>query len=745
MKVTLCVFLVAILGTAAPVHAQLEASHWYFGQQAGLHFGAASPTVLNDGLTATIEGTATVSDAWGNLLFYTDGRTVWNSHHSVMPDGLGLNGGASAAQAALIVHQPDSAHRYYVFTASHMASSPGLSYSIVDMQADGGLGDIVVKNMPLQFPVGEKITAYKHDNNRDIWIISHGWDNNEFQARLLTPAGLGAPVVSTVGSVHGGLVDNAIGFMKCSPDGKWLAAAVYKASVVELFRFDRSTGIVSAPLPLPQADWAYGLEFSPDSRKLYVSTQVTVPQVVQYDLTTDDSATIASSKLTVATTSVPQPGGLALAPNGKIYLAAWNGYCSVIANPNALGTACLYADNAVSLGAGLAKLSVPNFPPYLFAPNYLEHAGICSGDTTWLSVYDQYEVDSVHWWPGDGSGPLSAAGGTLGYIYPAPGTYAVEAIVYAPGPPDTLSADVTILDRPVLALPGDTILCPLPGGFWLVPGISGASSVVWHDGSTDTVYHVTAPGTVWVQAANACAVVRDSTDVSLSTLDVDLGDDRILCPQSSLELDPGLAGSDVLWNTGATSPTLLVTAPGLYAVTASEPGSACTGTDSVMVIASTLATVLPSVVVLSGGAAVLDAGNPTASHYWSTGESTQIITVTLPGTYEVTQVDAGGCLLVSTVVVTAPAGFDAVITGDIQLHPVPSEGPVQVQWTGSELLDGLLTVTASDGRRVWMERIRWSNGDGMVLQLGHLPAGAYWLRIEGQQGTGQKPFLLSGR
>lgn len=745
MKALPRALLVAILGLAATAaSAQREATHWYFGQQAGLHFGSATPLALTDGLTNTIEGTAAVSDAWGNLLFYTDGRTVWNRHHLVMPNGTGLSGGASSAQSALIVRQPDSLHRFYVFTASHMASTPGLCYSVVDLDADGGLGDVVQHNVPLQFPAAEKITAYKHANHRDVWIVSHGWGNDEFQARLLSPSGLGAPVTSAVGSVHGGITDNAIGYMTMSPDGQWLAAAVYKASVVELFRFDRATGQLSDPIVLPQDDWTYGLAFSPNGSKLYVSTQVTLPQVVQYDLSDGDAAAIASSKYVVADVSIPQPGALALAPNGKIYLAMWGGYCSVIADPDQPGAACLYASNAVPLAGGIAKLSMPNFPPYLFARNRLLQDGHCAGDTVRLAVEDDYLIDSVRWWLGDGSGPVTAPGAFLDHVYPAAGTYAVTALAFGEGPPDTLALDASVVPPPGVALPADTSVCPAGGGIWLAPTLTDADAVLWHDGSTAPTWLATVPGPVWVEASNACGTARDSVDVALDVLDVDLGGDRVLCPQGSVLLDPGLPDLALTWSTGSTDPVLTVTAPGGYAVTAYDPFTGCSGADSVTVMASTLEPVLPATATLDGGTVTLDAGNPGGVYAWSTGATTRVITVSEPGTYTVTVTDAGGCTITMSVsVLPGATGLEAVAGGGLSLAPVPSHGPVRITWTGTSPVDGWLTVVGADGRRVHHERVRWAPGQGTVLRLGHLPAGAYFAELRGEGGAWRRAFALT--
>ena len=82
-QILLCVCCI-FLGTS---HAQNESSNWYFGSNSGLTFNTSPPSALQDSQMSTGEGCASVSDFAGELLFYTDGRTIWNRNHSVMLNG----------------------------------------------------------------------------------------------------------------------------------------------------------------------------------------------------------------------------------------------------------------------------------------------------------------------------------------------------------------------------------------------------------------------------------------------------------------------------------------------------------------------------------------------------------------------------------------------------------------------------------------------------------------------------------
>lgn len=118
--------------------AQNEANIWYFGNKAGMDFNNGSPVALTDGQMNTNEGCATISNAAGQLLFYTDGTTVWDRNHQPMPNGTGLLGDFSSTQSAIIIPKPNSSTIYYVFTCTDYANTNGIKYSEVDMSLNGG-------------------------------------------------------------------------------------------------------------------------------------------------------------------------------------------------------------------------------------------------------------------------------------------------------------------------------------------------------------------------------------------------------------------------------------------------------------------------------------------------------------------------------------------------------------------------------------------------------------------------------
>ncbi|PBQ33413.1 hypothetical protein CNR22_17045 [Sphingobacteriaceae bacterium] len=343
--------------------SQFEAQKWYFGYNAGLNFATSPPTVLNNGAMRTDEGSASISDATGNLLFYTDGITVYNQAHAIMANGTGLMGNGSSTQSSIIVKKPGSQTTYYVFTLEQTAGVNGFRYSEVDLTLAAGMGSVTVKNYSLYTPSCEKMTAIAHCNGSDIWVVTHEWNSANFKSYLVTAAGVSlTPIVSASGAAVNGANGRTIGQMKVSPNGKKLGLTIYDGSAgpVEMHDFDALTGMVSNGFMLHSATSNYGCEFSPDGTKFY-SGRVTVPELFQWDLCAGSNTAIIASRVTMTTTN-DYTGSFQLATDGKIYIARmFVPFLSLISSPNNAGASCNFTNTGLSLGQDTSTLGLPNF------------------------------------------------------------------------------------------------------------------------------------------------------------------------------------------------------------------------------------------------------------------------------------------------------------------------------------------------------------------------------------------------
>lgn len=453
-----------------------EANIWVFGRRAGLNFNfpdGPQPYLEVSDNFITQEGCASIANINGNLMFYTDGQSVWNKNHETMENGTGLNGDFSSTQSGIIVPKPNDPNIYYVFTVPYQGDPVGLNYSVIDISLNGGLGKVVQKNIQLEkgTPVTEKVTAMKHANNEDIWVVTHKWEtykviggdtaffpSDTLLAYLVTENGVQTPpVISKAGSKVGGNSLNTVGYLKGSPSGDRLAMGVFHSDYYQLFDFDPYTGAVSNPITFTGFKRAYGIEFSPNSRYLYLSEEddfdVLKMHIYQYDLLAGDSNAIKNSGLYIGFTTNNYfigRGALQVGPDQKIYIARANlPYLAVINNPNLRGAACEFDPEGIWLGATSYRTSLYGLPTFIqtyFAPPTFDYDHICNGDSTefWITS-DITGYISILWSFGDGgtSNELNPK-----HQYPDAGNYVVTLEVTYQSTERTAEEVITILTKP---------------------------------------------------------------------------------------------------------------------------------------------------------------------------------------------------------------------------------------------------------------------------------------------------------
>lgn len=339
-----------------------KAFHWYFGDQAGLDFSNGHPTAVTNGAMSSFEGTASISDVNANLLFYTNGGSmpyaggVWNRNHQLMPNGnMATSGGCNSSfQSSLILNQPRSNDIFYLFTTDCIEnnSAGGLRYSVIDMNLDGGLGDVVVKGVQLTGPTDESLTAVQHADGSDWWVITHKIHTDSFYVYHLSPQGIVGVVKSKVGNV----TPDYAGALKVSTNGEKLVYAGLNWTT--LFDFDVMTGEISNPVDLNTT--GYSAAFSPNCQYLYVGDGIG-KHIYQFNMLKSD---IAGSKKLIGTTTSLGIGSVELGPDGRIYVARFTSaaYLGVIMDPNSDDTDCNYVDDGIFLDGKTSKGGLPNFP-----------------------------------------------------------------------------------------------------------------------------------------------------------------------------------------------------------------------------------------------------------------------------------------------------------------------------------------------------------------------------------------------
>ena len=385
MKKTTALLLLLFAFTAS---AQKETTNWNFGNYACLKFTGNNISTQNISSLSSEEACATMSDTNGNLLFYTNGATVWNKNLFVTPNGNNLTGTSTTSQM-LIIPNPNNQNLYYIFYADGFGGPKGLRYSEFDITLDNGLGDIITstKNTLLYVNASEKLAAIKHCSGKSIWLLSMDFSTNQFVAHLITKSGILPPKKSPSGLIDGWCCNN----LKFSPNGNLLAYTeslpTGGSSDALLYSFDTRSGftnfITNLPIDSIEGEFQYGLSFSPNSELLYISslryrnTSGNKCEVYQYNLT---STNIASSKKTIFSKLSVQNGNqvyfgsIQNAPNGKMYIAKMSSYgnasdtLAAINNPDSAGAKCNFEYNALYLNGRSSMLGLPNFMESYFNP-----------------------------------------------------------------------------------------------------------------------------------------------------------------------------------------------------------------------------------------------------------------------------------------------------------------------------------------------------------------------------------------
>ncbi len=380
--------------------AQNRGNIWCFGDSAGIDFNNMNNPVPISTALRSRGSCASIADTSGNLLFYANDRSgfpgdystlVYNSLNNVMPHGDSIIGEAWYNEI-IIIPWPDNDSLFYLLSISSALGPGGLYYAIIDIKADAGKGDVISKNNQLiPLAMTDCLNAVKHGNGRDWWIIARRYDgtnattNNQFFSYLISPTGITNYQIQNVGS----MLNTALAQLKFNREGNKMAFSSIKGTL-ELFDFDRCTGIISNPEAIflevsgSQAPFRFSCEFSPNSEYLYVCNNPDSSFIYQYDL---NASNIALSETLIW--SIPEAiqkysgGHLKIAPDSKIYFSSvyynginfpypyqdsvynmYNMNLGVIHSPDSFGLACDFQPYSFHLGGKRTYWGLPNNPDY---------------------------------------------------------------------------------------------------------------------------------------------------------------------------------------------------------------------------------------------------------------------------------------------------------------------------------------------------------------------------------------------
>lgn len=633
------------------VFSQKEQSIWYVGKNAGIDFTKDEATAITGGVMNAPGGGATMSDAFGNLLLYTDGVTVWNKHHQVMTNGTGLKGNPNTSQTVIIVPRPLHRYRYYIFTTdARKDNAPNaLRYSEVDMSLQGGLGAVISKNNLLLEDVSEKITAIFHENNQDFWLLTHTWNTNEFYAYQITNHGIIAPpVISKAGSVYTGSLTTGRGSFRADNwyQNSRLIVTLPDLHIFDKFELESKTGKIYLHEDLSSIyEKAAFAEISFIGNRLY-TTSVSGKELYEFDINGTNATGILNSSRLLATGN--NLGDLRMGPNGLIYVAstATHTVSSIYYTPYAhydtpygYDFPATFLADAIVFSSGVNKIGLPNtFARYVYPPE-IHYSSVCYDDSITFTPRFPNSIDSVHWNfddPASGSENFSNAIRPVHKFKSNKRPFIVQARIFARGHEEVLE-QYMYFDG-IFSLGNDTTVCFNAGETVLLnPEVSNVHSYQWQDGSTIPIYEVTRPGTYWLEVISdfGNCPVRDSITVNTHPKPlVNLGNDTTICTGKTLLLQAKNAGSSYLWQDGSSDSSFVVSQPGWYRVTVTNTFG-CTASDSLRVYYLTPPTIDLGIdtIICEETELLLDAFLPGVTYRWYDGSTDATFNVTKAGIY----------------------------------------------------------------------------------------------------------------
>ena len=257
-------------------------------------------------------------------------------------------------------------------------------------------------------------------------------------------------------------------------------------------------------------------------------------------------------------------------------------------------------------------------------------AKLCEGDTvTYTAVPSGSSSYQYSWSNGSHSNAIGISTDT---------TYTVT-VTDNLGCQVTASKQLTMYPAAMASISGSAVLC---NNSSTTLTANGGTTYLWSTGSSQRTITVSQPGTyvTTVTTVYGCSA-SDSVVVTPFANPSILGE-AAFCSGGYTTLT-ATGGDSYQWSTGATSATINVNTAGNYSVTASTENG-CSGSTSVNVVENQ-----PAIVTITGNSVICNETGTTltatsgASYLWSSGETTQSISVNTPGNYSVTVTNNNGC------------------------------------------------------------------------------------------------------
>jgi gliding motility-associated-like protein len=517
--------------------AQFEGINWYLRDSIGIRFKDNSIQNINFHRSKNNlwSGSAVASDEDGQLIFYTDGESVFNKNHEVMENGDSLvEKQIGVLQSSIILRQPQT-HLYYVFSmenAGYYGDTAQIFYAIVNPYDNNGLGRVIQKRTKILNGSCNAITAIKKSSSDDYIIAIPQFNSKLIYFYNLNNIGFRYLKAIEVGEMERGTTC-AIKFSYC---GTYLALAQQSYQYnniiqprVYIMDFDIENIHIKRTRFIDDFS-TYSIEFSTNEKFIYVMGQdfynynkpISPGDSISpgiYQVVVDS---INNKKLNSRYSShlyhIAQVGAYSmhLTPKNEIFLNLVKDGMILIKNINYASPRCTVENNILDLSDRF-NYNIPNYALDQIFGERLSPLDtlLCSSNSINFNLKSTY-VDSVLWDFGDGINSIQSKG-IKNHTYSDTGNFDMNVKVYRGCKEILLSSSVSVNLPPenrqekIFTCASDNVKIDL--------NISDIDSLIWNDDVEGQFFFIRDTTLFFQLHRNGCKII-DSVQIFFTNCDI---------------------------------------------------------------------------------------------------------------------------------------------------------------------------------------------------------------------------------
>lgn len=381
------------------LYAQKEAWNWFLSDSIGLKWeNGVNPVYTDIYKLKGEEGSGAISDKNGNLLYYTNGTNLYNASGTKLNKTFGLMGLPSSTQGKLFVKHEQS-DTYYLFTNGYKY----LNYAPLYCTSFMPSGDSVIffwKAKIINEQASEGLGAIKHQNQRDVILVTHSLYNDSLFFYLITKNGLHPCKRITKGWGVYEMVNAGYSTINVSPTGRYISiSGGTTKNMIENYALNTQTCQLTNKIAWSNHGY-FPLTFSANDSFAYYNSNYGSHIVSQLDISKWDITSILNSENIIYQDLNNATSCIRNAPNGQILITREDKkWVSLIKNANKPYPDCDFVNRAVIFSQGKCRFG--NFSAnqsYFYTPaiNY-KYQQSCDSNVFQFEGVDTFNATSYKW------------------------------------------------------------------------------------------------------------------------------------------------------------------------------------------------------------------------------------------------------------------------------------------------------------------------------------------------------------